>query len=135
MSEHLRIFRVDGLNIIPEGFSWKNQIIFTDSRLPDKHTATAYVKLNRSLNESIYKKDVHQHDKDLGEAWRLVSILFACYGLVNKQYMPKIDNTNAGAFDIVQSRFSLGFLPYSLGISVPSTYGSMSREQTMQCLN
>jgi len=135
MKVHYRLFRIDGLNIDPLGFNWKNRLAFTNSRLPDKHTATAYVKIPRPFSDPIYRDGFSEHGKDLQESFRLLSIFFACYGLANNQYLPKIDMTGSSGHEIEEDQFSLDNLHFWIGIENPSGYGTMSIEQTMQCLN
>ncbi len=130
-----RLFRIDGLNVDSSGFNWKNRFYFTNSKLPDKHTATAYVKTQRSLQDPIYTKDVRQQDKDIGEILQLLSIFFACYGLVNNQYLPKIDITGSSGSEIEEDQFSLDNLHFWIGIDNPTGYGTMSITDTMKCLN
>src|SRR5437867_456092 len=115
---HLNAYRIDGLNIDATGFNWQNRILFTDSKLPNKHTASAYVKVNRSLEDPIYRDFSNpmelQSFKDEEASYLLLSIFFACYGLANGQYMPRIDMTGSGGFDIEEEKISLKNLYVSI---------------------
>lgn len=132
MKVHLRLYRIDGLNVDSSGFNWKNRLILTNSDKPNWHIATAYVKIPRPLPTS--PTDIYQGIKDQAEGQRVVTLFLSCYGLVTNKYFPKIDLQGGSGFPIDEDKISLENLHLRLVPNERSGYGTMSIDETMKCL-